>query len=192
MSEEYLVREKNGQQSSGAHEVVTFWRGAGPKLWFAKDPQFDRRFRERFATLYESAASGLLGAWLETPESALALILLLDQYPRNAFRGTPRMYTTDQLALHYAREAIARGHDRKLEEPLQLFFYLPFGHSESLADQERCVELNRRLGGDTLEHALGHAAIVRRFGRFPHRNPILSRPSSAAELEFLRQGGFAG
>ncbi len=172
--------------------VVSFWKEAGPASWFAKDPEFDRRFRERFALLYERAARGELQDWLSSAESALSLILLVDQYPRNSFRGTPRMYESDQLAVHYANRAIEQGHDRQVDEPLQFFFYLPFGHAESLAEQERCVAFNRRLGGDTLEHALGHASIVRRFGRFPHRNPILGRPSSQAELEFLRQGGFAG
>jgi uncharacterized protein (DUF924 family) len=175
-----------------AQAVVEFWKQAGPQLWFAKDAKFDQRFRETFARLYARATRAELEDWLDSANSALSLILLLDQYPRNSFRGTPRMYESDQLAVHYTNRAIERGHDRNVEEAMQFFFYLPLGHSESLAEQERCVALNRRLGGDTLEHALGHAAIVRRFGRFPHRNPILGRPSSEAELEFLRQGGFAG
>ncbi len=176
----------------GAGEVVDFWREAGPGLWFAKDPAFDRRFRERFAAPREAAARGELEPWLSAPESALALILLLDQYPRNAFRGTPRMYETDQLALHHADRAIALGHDRRVKERLRLFFYLPFAHAESLAEQTRSVALSERLGSDALEHARGHAEIVRRFGRFPHRNAILGRTSSAEELAFLRGGGFAG
>lgn len=179
-------------KTNDADSVIQFWKEAGPGLWFAKDPLFDQRFRERFARLYERAARSELDAWLSTPESALSLILLLDQYPRNSFRGTRRMYESDQLAVHYANQAIALGHDRNVDEALQFFFYLPFGHSESLVEQERCVAFNRRLGSQTLEHALGHAEIVRRFGRFPHRNPIVERPSSQAELEFLRQGGFAG
>lgn len=175
-----------------AASVLRFWKQAGPELWFAKDPRFDQRFREAFAALYGRACRAELDGWLDAADSALSLVLLLDQYPRNSFRGTARMYESDQLALHYANQAIERGHDRKVDEALQFFFYLPFGHAESLAEQERCVAFNRRLGGLTLEHASGHAAIVRRFGRFPHRNPILGRPSSEAELEFLRQGGFAG
>jgi uncharacterized protein (DUF924 family) len=161
-------------------------------LWFAKDPGFDQRFRDRFAALYFRAARSELQDWLTSSESALALILMLDQYPRNSFRNTPRMYESDQLAVHSANQAIERGHDRGVDLSLQFFFYLPLGHAESLAEQERCVALNRRLGDKTLEHALGHAEIVRRFGRFPHRNAILGRPSSEAELEFLRRGGFAG
>lgn len=174
------------------NQVSDFWREAGPRRWFAKDPLFDRQFRERFAELYEAAARGGLESWSSTPEGALSLILLLDQYPRNSFRGTPRMYLTDALAVHHAGRALALGHDRRVEEPLQLFFYLPFGHSESLADQERSVALAARLGAEPLRHALRHADIVRRFGRFPHRNAIWGRPSSAEELAFLEQGGFAG
>ena len=175
-----------------AAAVVDFWKQAGGKLWFAKDPEFDGRFRESFSALYERAARGKLDAWTQWPEAALALILLLDQYPRNSFRGTPNMYATDQLAVHHTRSAIERGYDRLVDEALQLFFYLPFGHSESLAEQERGLQLCERLGPQQLKPAIEHAAIVRRFGRFPHRNPILGRPSTQAELEFLRQGGFAG
>jgi len=115
-----------------AQEVVAFWKNAGPKMWFAKDADFDRRFRERFLAAYEAAARGELSAWLRTPESAFALVLLLDQFPRNAFRDTPRMYATDELARSIGDQAIALGYDRLVEEPLQFFFYLPFGHSESL------------------------------------------------------------
>jgi uncharacterized protein (DUF924 family) len=172
--------------------VVQFWKAAGPERWFAKDDGFDRQFRERFLALHERAARGQLDDWLESATAALALILLLDQLPRNAFRGTPRMYATDQLGLHHANRAIARGYDRQVEPQLQPFFYLPLSHSESLADQERSVALNERFGPEVSMHAVGHADIVRRFGRFPHRNAILGRPSSEAELAFLSEGGFAG
>jgi uncharacterized protein (DUF924 family) len=178
--------------STEAAAIVAFWKDAGPKLWFAKDPLFDRRFRERFATLYERAARGQLDAWRSSPQSALALVLLLDQYPRNSFRGSPSMYATDQLAVHHARYAVARGYDRLVDEALQFFFYLPFGHSESLTEQELGLALSQHLPAVKLKPAIEHAEIVRRFGRFPHRNPILGRPSTEAELEFLRQGGFAG
>jgi uncharacterized protein (DUF924 family) len=102
------------------------------------------------------------------------------------------MYATDQLALHHARRAIERGHDHAVEQQLQFFFYLPLAHSESLLDQQQCVALNERFGPEIAKHAIGHADIVRRFGRFPHRNAILGRPSSEAELAFLSEGGFAG
>lgn len=172
--------------------VVDFWREAGPKLWFAKDDDFDRRFRERFLALHEAAARGELNRWMAAPDGALALMVLLDQFPRNAFRGTPRMYATDALARELANTAIAAGHDRTVESQMQLFFYLPFGHSENIADQERSVALARRLGQPSLSHAEGHRDIIRRFGRFPHRNPILGRTMRPEERQFLDQGGFAG
>jgi uncharacterized protein (DUF924 family) len=175
-----------------AAQVVAFWREAGPARWFAKDPAFDTLFRERFLDLHLAAARGDLADWLATSEGALALLLLLDQFPRNAFRGTPRMYATDALARRMAAAAIEAGHDRAVETELQVFFYLPFGHSEDSADQDRSVALARRLGQLTLSHAEGHRDIVRRFGRFPHRNPILGRATTPEEQEFLDGGGFAG
>lgn len=180
------------QPPSEAKALVAFWKAAGPALWFAKDPAFDRRFRESFAALYEAAARSELDSWLLTPEGALALCLLLDQYPRNSFRGTKRMYATDELARSAADAAIRSGHDLAVELELALFMYLPLGHSESLADQERSVALAKRLGPRSLEHAQGHRDIVRRFGRFPHRNPILGRSMKPEEQRFLDQGGFAG
>jgi uncharacterized protein (DUF924 family) len=172
--------------------VVDFWRDAGPSMWFAKDPGFDRRFREKFATLYEAAARGELAHWMQQPESALGLILLLDQYPRNSFRGTPRMYATDALARQMTSAAIAAGHDRVIEVPLRLFIYLPYGHSEDLADQERSVELSENVNAHSVERAKHHRDIVRRFGRFPHRNAILGRQSRPEELRYLAEGGYAG
>jgi len=172
--------------------VVDFWRAAGPGLWFAKDAGFDRRFRERFLPLYEVAARGELGHWLEAPEGALALLVLLDQFPRNAFRGSPRMYTTDTLAREMAEAAIQTGHDQAVEADLRLFFYLPFAHSENLADQERSVALNRHLGEPNASHAQRHRDIIARFGRFPHRNPILGRTMRPEEQRYLDEGGYAG
>jgi uncharacterized protein (DUF924 family) len=175
-----------------AAAVVAFWRAAGPKLWFAKDDAFDRSFRERFLPAHEAAARGELAEWMATPDGALALLVLLDQFPRNAFRGTPRMYATDAMARRIAGAAIAAGHDRAGESDLSLFFYLPFAHSESSADQERSVELVRRLGQPNLSHAERHRDIIRRFGRFPHRNPILGRTMRPEERQFLDEGGYAG
>ena len=171
--------------------VVQFWRDAGPKMWFAKDADFDSRFRERFLELHEAAARGDLD-WLAAPESALALLLLLDQYPRNAFRDTPRMYATDSLARQVADAAIAAGHDRKVPDDLALFFYLPYGHSERLADQERAVALVARLGEPNHGRAKHHCDIVRRFGRFPHRNTLLGRVTTAEEQRYLDEGGYKG
>jgi uncharacterized protein (DUF924 family) len=175
-----------------ARAVVDFWRQAGSVLWFGKDEAFDRRFRDRFLRLYETAARGELTEWLATADGALALVLLLDQFPRNAFRGTPRMYATDTLARQVAHAAIDAGQDRVVEADLALFFYLPFTHSENLADQERSVALVQRLGQPNLSHAERHRDIIHRFGRFPHRNRILERSMSEEEQRYLDGGGYTG
>lgn len=175
-----------------AAEVVDFWREAGPRMWFAKDPEFDRRFRERFLALHEAAARGALDGWAESPEGALGLLILLDQFPRNAFRGTPRMYDTDAKAREVASAVVGGGLDQRIEQDLRLFVYLPFAHSERLEDQARSVELSRALGEPHLTHAQGHYDIIRRFGRFPHRNPILGRTMRPEEQAFLDAGGFSG
>jgi uncharacterized protein (DUF924 family) len=176
-----------------ATAVVDFWRSAGQSRWFAKDEEFDRNFRERFLTLHEAAARGELDTWQESATGALALLILLDQFPRNSFRGSPRMYATDARAREVADQAIRAGHDLVVDPGLRLFMYLPFGHSEELADQERSVELARRaLAPVDLLHAEHHRDIVRRFGRFPHRNAILGRASRPDEVRYLAEGGFAG
>lgn len=187
-----LFRGRRAKAPAEAKAVVDFWRDAGPKRWFEKDPAFDRSFRERFIGWHEAAAAGRLAAWADSPVGALALILLLDQFPRNCFRGEPRMYATDLPARASAAAAIDAGQDRKVGKDLRLFFYLPFAHSEDLADQERSVTLNRALGSDNAEHAEGHRDIIRRFGRFPHRNAILGRGTTPEERRFLEEGGFAG
>lgn len=173
------------------HAVVDFWQQSSAH-WFSKSERFDRAFRTRFLALHEAAARGELAHWAATPEGALALLILLDQFPRNAFRGTPRMYATDLQARAIARDGLARGHMQAVPVPLRLFFCLPFAHSEELADQDLSVELNARLGPVWRSHAIGHRDIVRRFGRFPHRNPILGRAMTRAEQAFLDGGGFAG
>jgi uncharacterized protein (DUF924 family) len=175
-----------------ALDLVAFWQEAGPDKWFAKDEAFDARFRDRFAALHEAAARGELATWLATPEGALALVLLLDQYPRNSFRGAKRMYATDALARKVADAAVTAGHDRAVAQALQPFFYLPFEHAENLADQDRSVELTRRFGGESLKYAEGHRDIIRRFARFPHRNAILGRTTTPEEQKFIDEGGFAG
>jgi uncharacterized protein (DUF924 family) len=180
------------ERPADALEVIDFWRDAGPALWFAKDPTFDRRFRETFLHRHEAASRGDLDDWHHNPDGALALVLLLDQFPRNAFRGTARMYATDPPARRITVRAIAAGHDRAPPLEMQKFFYLPFAHSEDLADQDRAVALCRRLGGIDLAHAERHRDIVRRFGRFPHRNPILGRTMRPEEQDYLDRGGYAG
>lgn len=174
-----------------AAAVVDFWRRSSVH-WFSKDRRFDERFRERFLSLHLAAASRRCDAWVDDASGALALMILLDQYPRNAFRGTAHMYATDDLALHFARQAEERGHMNAVEAPLRLFFCLPFAHSENAADQDLSLRLNARLGRTAQAHAQRHRDIIRRFGRFPHRNPILMRTTTAAEQAFLDAGGFAG
>jgi uncharacterized protein (DUF924 family) len=173
-----------------ASEVVEFWRQAGRTKWFRKDPEFDRTFRERFLALHERAAAGELQAWAETATGSLALVILLDQFPRNAFRDSPRMFATDALARRYAAAALEAGFDRRVQRDVHVFFYLPFEHSESLADQDRSVALQEHLG-ELLKHALEHREVIRRFGRFPHRNAVLGRETTVEERAFLDAGGFA-
>jgi uncharacterized protein (DUF924 family) len=178
--------------ASRASDVLAFWREAGPARWFRKDDAFDADFRQGFLPLHEAAASGRLGPWSGHAEGALALVILLDQFPRNAFRRTARMYATDAMARRVAHPAIDAGFDRQVDAPLRQFFYLPLMHSEQLADHDRCVRLSRVLGGESERYALHHREIIERFGRFPHRNAVLGRTSTAAEEAFLAEGGFAG
>jgi uncharacterized protein (DUF924 family) len=186
------VEQDSPVTSPEARDLLKFWRAAGPALWFAKDEAFDARFRERFLIAHEAAARGELEHWQSTAEGALALVILLDQFPRNAFRGTARMYDTDALARKAATTAFAAGYDLRLPHELRKFFVLPFGHSEDLADQERAVALARRIGPEDLAHAEHHHDIVRRFGRFPHRNKILGRESTSEEQKYLDNGGYQG
>jgi uncharacterized protein (DUF924 family) len=174
-------------------QVLDFWFGAGPEKWFSRDDAFDAAIREQFLPAYEAAAAGRLADWEATPEGALALIIVLDQFPRNIFRGSRQAFAADAPALAVANRAVARGFDQKLDVPKRNFFYLPFMHSENLADQERCVELSRQYADEnTLNYAELHADIIRRFGRFPHRNALLGRNTTPAEQAFLDGGGFAG
>lgn len=179
-------------------EVLRFWfgepRGPRRKAWFEKDPAFDAEVRRRFLPLYESLAAGAHAGWLGDAERCLARIVVLDQLPRNMFRGLPRAFATDGHALQAARHAVERGYDRGMLPVERLFTYLPFEHSESLDDQRRACELLEPLAAfpetdDAYRYALAHRAIIERFGRFPHRNATLGRPSTPEELEFLRQPG---
>ena len=172
--------------------VIRFWRDAGPAAWFAKNEAFDRDFGERFLPAHWAAARRELDAWAQRPEGALALLILLDQLPRNCFRGSAHMFATDPLALMFANDMIERGFDQRIESELRSFCYLPFEHSEALADQERSLALFEPLGGEALEYARIHLDIIRRFGRFPHRNAVLGRTTSAEEQAFLDAGGFSG
>ncbi|WP_076998084.1 DUF924 family protein [Variovorax sp. KK3] len=175
-----------------AHDVAAFWRDAGPERWFAKDDAFDTEFKSRFEAAHHAAASGALDAWAVDAESALALLVLLDQFPRNGFRGSAHMFATDGKARAVARAAIAAGLDQQVDSALRPFFYLPFMHSESLEDQERSVALNAALDANTQRFAVLHRDIIARFGRFPHRNAVLGRDTTPEEQAFLDEGGFAG
>jgi uncharacterized protein (DUF924 family) len=174
-------------------EVLAFWWTAGPDRWFGKDEKFDADLRLRFLPTYAAAGAGRLADWEETAEGALALLIVLDQFSRNMLRRDPRAYAADPLARLIAARAIERGFDRQYPLPQRRFFYLPFTHSEDLADQERSVALIRASGDEEgLPFAQDHADIIRRFGRFPHRNSILGRATTAEEQAFLDGGGFAG
>jgi len=176
-----------------ADEVLRFWfgegadRGKAHKRWFEKNATFDAEIRSRFLPLYERLASN--DDWLSGRDDVLARIVVLDQFPRNMFRGTARAFAADPLALAAAKHAVAKGYDRALLDVEKQFVYLPFEHSESLADQERACELMKPLGDDLYDWALRHKRIIERFGRFPHRNEILGRASTAEEIEFLKQPG---
>ena len=184
-----------------AEEVLNFWFGREGEpgygefreAWFKKDSEFDRLIRDRFEALYEAAAAGVLDAWKEEARSCLALVILLDQFPRNMFRGDPKSYATDHKALQTAEYAVNRALDHELPKFQRTFLYLPFMHSENLKYQRRSVELFRGLGGsdaaDSSDYAVRHMEIIERFGRFPHRNEILGRRTTPEEAEFLRQPG---
>ena len=174
-------------------EITAFWRAAGPKKWFVKDDAFDAELRTRFLDAHMAAARRELDHWLETSEGALALLLLLDQVPRNIFRGTAHQFAADPLARWAAERALAAGHDQAVEPALRPFFFLPFEHSETAADQARSVALFTVLDdAESLKWAEVHAEILARFGRFPHRNAPLGRESTAGEIAFLASGGFGG
>ncbi|WLG37373.1 DUF924 family protein [Pseudomonas rhodesiae] len=174
------------------HSVIDFWKSAGPKRWFAKSAAFDATFRDRFYATHLQAARRELEGWLDSAEGALALLILLDQFPRNAFRGTAHMFATDPLARLYAERLLDAGLDQQVEPALRAFCYLPFEHSENPADQQRSLDLNQHLDASTYHWAKEHARIIERFGRFPHRNAVLARVTTAEEQTFLDAGGFAG
>ncbi|WP_394822608.1 DUF924 family protein [Pendulispora albinea] len=185
-------------------EVLTFWFGTvdltkqlSPRRgWFAKDPEFDRTIQERFGALLEPAAAGELDAWRKTPPSCLALILLLDQFSRNIYRGTARAFAYDPSALQHALYALDHGYDREVAPVARWFFYLPLEHCESLERQRDALARFKSLQGtpgfaQSVVSAEKHLAIIERFGRFPHRNAILGRESTPEEIEFLKEDGSA-
>lgn len=179
------------QEEPWVEEVLKFWfEELGREAWFQKSDATDELIRSRFLKLHERIAGESAEAALTSPRRALATIILLDQFPRNMFRGTARAFATDNKALEVARGAVERGLDKVLDKDGRAFMYLPFEHSEDLGDQERAVELFTPLGDDEYtRYAIAHRDIIARFGRFPHRNAILGRPSTPEEEEFLKQPG---
>lgn len=177
-----------------ASDVLRFWFDRDRKAWFEKNPVFDDEIRARFLRLYEKGFRGELGTWCEKPASCLALVILFDQFPRNMFRGTARAFAADALARAAARVILDQGWDKAMTPDERMFVYLPFEHSESLADQEHCLALMQEISrfdetADLPKWAEAHLVIIRRFGRFPHRNTALGRASTPEEIEFLTQPG---
>jgi len=172
-----------------AGEVLHFWFDEHPKDWFVKKASLDAEIRRRFRALHQEAAAGTLDGWLDDARACLARVILLDQFPRNMFRGEAGAFATDALARDAARRILARGWHERMTQAEQLFAYLPFEHSESLEDQHLSCELMKDFDAEQYRYALRHREIIDRFGRFPHRNAILGRQSTPAEIEFLKQPG---
>jgi uncharacterized protein (DUF924 family) len=168
-------------------DVLAFWF-ADPGRWWRKDAAFDAEVRERFLGLHTAIAAGEHADWPETPRGALAYVIVLDQFSRNMFRDSARMYATDEMALAAARRALDRGFDQELSDDERMFLYMPFMHSENIADQDRCVSLFSPRE-QLVRYAEQHRKIIREFGRFPHRNVLLARPSTPEELDFLSRPG---
>ena len=177
-----------------AEELVDFWlNDVGEKGWYEQSDALDAQIRDRWLPLWEEARTGALDGWRSAPRSALALLILLDQFPRNMFRGDARAFATDALARRSAKDAILRGFDRRTALPERQFFYMPLEHSELLSEQDRAVRLmllNFGRDSEMLRHARAHREIIRRFGRFPFRNAVLGRESRPEEVEFLAAGGY--
>ena len=188
--------KNKGDGGDVVRRVLTFWFGAPDadgafpfrKIWFEKSDAFDARIVDRFKADYEAAASDDLDALMASPEGCLALVILLDQFPRNMFRGDARSYATDSQARKVSRHALARGFDGSLRAHQRLFLYLPYEHSEDIADQVRYTALALSLGDpDRMKYAHRHREIIERFGRFPHRNAVLGRHGTPQELAFLKE-----
>lgn len=176
-----------------AQDILDFWLDEiGPEGWYKSDPALDAGIRDRFMDVWQRGRTGELDVWRCKPEACLALIILLDQFPRNMFRDEARAFASDAKALATAKIAITHGHDRGFEPPVRQFFYLPMMHSEMRSEQERSVRLCLLSFGrnETFRHALAHREVIRRFGRFPYRNAALGRVTTPAEAEFLQAGGY--
>ncbi len=175
------------------NDIVGFWLQAGPAKWFKKVTTFDEAIRLKFEPVHHAAARGEYEAWAGSADGALALLILLDQFPRNLYRNSAHAFATDPKARAIALGAIERGFDRQVNPSLRNFFYLPFTHSENITDQDYCLALNTEAGDeDNIKWAALHRDIIVRFGRFPHRNTALGRVTTPQEQEFLDEGGFSG
>ena len=180
---------------SKPEDILAFWLDeVGPDGWYKQDAALDAAIRSRFGPAWENAMEGRYGLWLTYPSGTLAYIILLDQFPRNMFRGDGRAFASDAVSLAAAKQAIHRGWDLKIDEPARQFFYLPLMHSENLCDQDRCVRLMKErmpeTGASNLLHARVHRQVIREFGRFPYRNDALGRSTTDAEQRFMESGGY--
>jgi uncharacterized protein (DUF924 family) len=175
-------------------DVLEYWESIGSKGWWMKDAELDANIGDRFGQLHNQACAGELDNWAETPDGALALIIVLDQFSRNMFRGSPKTFAQDPKALALAKEAIAKGFDKQANETLRFFFYLPFEHSEKFEEQERSLELFEEFNGEPefMKAAREHHDIIKQFARFPHRNEVLGREITLEEQAYLDGGGFKG
>ena len=176
-------------------EILSFWLDeVGPKGWYMGGAELDQEIRDRFSDIYKRACQGALSLWLTYPSGTLAYIILMDQFPRNMFRGDAKAFATDKAAVAAAKAAIARGWDMRIDEPARQFFYLPLMHSECQTDQYRSVRLIKTRmveGGESnLLHAKAHRDVIRQFGRFPYRNEALGRESTPSEEKYLKDGGY--
>ena len=175
------------------NDILGFWTNAGPKQWYAKNARFDEAIRLKFEPVHHRAAQGKYDGWAQTPEGTLALLILLDQFPRNLYRNSAHAFATDPKARSFARPAAEKGWHAVVEPPLRQFLLLPFEHSEDLADQDFGLALATELDDpEILKWHQIHRDIIVRFGRFPHRNPMLGRVTTPQEQEFLDEGGFGG
>ncbi|MBC8035825.1 MAG: DUF924 domain-containing protein [Rhizobiales bacterium] len=173
--------------------IVNFWMEAGDLRWFTRDAAFDGALSVRFGEALKEARLGAFDHWAKTPEGALGLVILLDQVSRNIHRGSPLAFAADARALRLAKDCVSRGFHQKLPPLQAMWLLMPFEHAEDLDAQRRCLALFGTLGlHEMVYYAQVHLDIIAKFGRFPHRNPILGRKSSAAEVAFLKAGGFAG
>jgi len=176
-----------------ALEVFEFWLKSGPSAWWRKNSEFDSTIKERFGDLLGPAAARQLDTWRNNPQSCLALVLILDQFSRNLFRGSEKAFAQDNYALELARYGVEKGFDNNEPAAIYEFFYMPYMHSEKLEDQKICVDLFRAKGNEaSLKAGIEHQDIITRFGRFPHRNLVLGRKTSPKEQAFLDSGGFSG